>query len=169
MSVIWQPELSAQNAILRSIVNGWEVAPIGRFHSGGPFGVANGVDANLDGNSGDRARLTGQSIKGPHTVSQWFNTAAFAQNPAVAGNPVDGNSPPNFINVPGFAGIDLTLARTFPIHDQVNFQFRAEGGNAFNIVSYGAPGSTVKTATFGVITAAASTQRQVQIGGKINF
>lgn len=169
MSVIWQPELSTQNAIVRSIVNGWEVAPIGRFHSGGPFGVANGVDANLDGAGGDRAQLTGLSVTGPRTVHEWFNISAFAQNPVVPGKPVDGNSPPNFINVPGFAGIDLTLARTFPIHDRVNFQFRAEGGNAFNVVSYGAPGSTVNTGTFGVITAAASTQRQVQIGGKINF
>jgi hypothetical protein len=105
---------------------------------------------------------------GPHSVSQWFNTAAFSQNPAVAGNPVDGNSPNYFINSPAFHSVDLTLARTFPIREKVNFQFRAEATNAFNIASYTAPGNTVKTGTFGVITGA-NTQRQVQIGGKVNF
>jgi hypothetical protein len=169
MSVIWQPELSTQNAITRSIVNGWEVASIARLHSGAPFGVSNGVDANLDGSSSDRAQLTGLSVKGPKTVSEWFNIAAFSQNPAVSGKLVDGNSPPYFINAPGFAGVDLTLARTFPIHDKVNFQFRAEAGNAFNIASYASPGTTVNTGTFGVITATSSTQRQIQIGGKFNF
>jgi hypothetical protein len=169
MSVIWQPELSTQNAIARSIVNGWEVASIARLHTGTPFGVSNGVDANLDGSSSDRAQLTGLSVKGPKRVSEWFNIAAFSQNPAVSGSPVDGNSPPNFINAPGFAGIDLTLARTFAIREHMNFQFRAEGGNAFNIASYASPGTTVNSGTFGVITATSSTQRQIQIGGKFNF
>jgi hypothetical protein len=62
----------------------------------------------------------------------------------------------------------MTLARTFPIHDRVSFQFRAEGSNAFNIVSYSAPGNTVKTGTFGVVTGA-NAMRQIQIGGKLNF
>jgi hypothetical protein len=170
MSLIYQSQYSFQNKITRSIVNGWELAPIVRLHTGTPFGIANGVDANLDGASTDRAELVpGQPFNGPHKVSQWFNTAAFSQNAAVSGSPVDGNSSPDIINTPGFAGIDLTLARTFAIREHMNFQFRAEAGNAFNIVSYGSPGATVATSTFGVITSANSTPRQIQLGGKINF
>jgi hypothetical protein len=139
------------------------------LHSGAPFGVANGVEASLDGGSGERANLVaGQALKGPKTVSQWFNTAAFVQIPAVSGNPVYGNSSPNIINAPAYHSLDLTLARTIRIHDQMNFQFRAEGSNAFNIVSRSAPGATVNTGTFGVITSA-NTTRQIQIGGKVNF
>ena len=168
ISVIWQPELSTQNVITHSILNGWEIAPIVRLHTGAPFSVLNGVDANLDGASGDRAQLIGNPFSGSHSVSKWFNTAAFSQNSAVAGSPVDGNSPNYFINAPAFHSVDLTLARTFPIRKKMNFQFRAEASNAFNIASYSAPGNTVKTATFGVITGA-NTQRQVQIGGKVTF
>jgi len=168
ISLIWQPGLQTQNRITRSVLNGWEVAPVARLHTGAPFTVLNGVDANLDGAGGDRAQLTGLSVPGPHTVSQWFNTAAFSQNAAVAGQPVDGNSSPDSINSPAYHSVDMTLARTFPIHDRVSFQFRAEGSNAFNIVSYSAPGNTVKTGTFGVVTGA-NAMRQIQIGGKLNF
>jgi hypothetical protein len=168
IAIIWQPEFPTNMRAVKAVVNGWEVSPIVRLHSGAPFSVGNGVDANLDGNTSDRAQLGGNPFSGPHTVSQWFNTAAFKQNPAVAGSPVDGNSPVNFINSPGFRGVDLTLARTFPIHDRVTFQFRAEGSNALNIANYSAPGSTVNTGTFGVITSA-NTMRQIQVGGKINF
>jgi hypothetical protein len=168
-TINWQPELATDNRVVKAIVNGWQITPLVRLHSGAPFGITNGVDANLDGSSSsDRAQLTGQSIKGPKTVSQWFNTAAFAQNPAVAGSPVDGNSSPYIINSPAYRNLDLTLARTIPIHDRISFQFRAEASNAFNIVSHTAPGATVKSGTFGVITGA-NTMRQIQIGGKLNF
>jgi len=169
-SINWQPELAINSRIVKAVVNGWQVTPLVRLHSGAPFGISNGIDANLDGSSSDRAELVpGVPIKGPKTVSQWFNTAAFTQNPQVSGSPVDGNSSPNIINSPWYHGLDLTLARTIPIHDRINFQFRAEAGNALNIVSRGAPGATVNTGTFGVITTATSTPRQVQLGGKVNF
>ena len=167
-AIIWQPQTSKGHRAVKAVLNGWEVSPLVRLHSGAPFSVGNGVDANLDGNTSDRAQLVGNPFSVPHTVAQWFNTSAFKQNPSVAGNPVDGNSPVNFINSPGFRGVDLTLARTFPIRDRVNFQFRAEGSNALNIASYSAPGTTVNTGTFGVITSA-NTMRQIQVGGKLNF
>jgi len=169
ISLIWQPVFSAQNLITRSVVNGWEIAPLARIHTGTPFTVQNGVDANLDGSSsGDRAQLIGNPFSGSHSVSRWFNTSAFSQNAAVAGDPVDGNSGPYIINSPAYHSIDLTLARRFQIHDQVNFQFRLEASNAFNIASYSTPGNTVKSATFGVVTGA-NDMRKIQIGGKINF
>jgi hypothetical protein len=167
-AIIWQPELALNNRIVKTAINGWELTPLVRLHTGAPFGVANGVEASLDGGSSERANLTGQPFAGPKTVSEWFNTGAFVQIPAVSGNPVYGNSSPDIINSPAYHSLDLTLARTIPIHDRINFQFRAEGSNAFNIVSRSAPGATVNTGTFGVITGA-NTMRQIQIGGKVNF
>ena len=168
VAIIWQSQISKGNRAARAVLNGWEVSPLVRLHSGAPLTVLNGVDANLDGNTNDRAQLVGNPFSGPHTLSRWFNTSAFKQNPVVPGSPVDGNSSVYFINSPGFRGVDLTLARTFAIHDRINFQFRAEGSNALNIANYSAPGATVNTGTFGVITAA-NTMRQIQVGGKLNF
>ena len=168
IAVIWHPMLSSGSVILKSIVNGWEIAPLARLRSGAPFSVLNGIDANLDGASGDRAQLIGDAFSGQRSLSQWFNTAAFSQNKAVTGKPVDGNSGPNILNGPVFRNVDLTLARTFPINERVKFQVRAEASNGLNIVSNGQPGNTVNTATFGVISSA-SPMRQIQLGAKITF
>jgi hypothetical protein len=169
ITLIWQPEVLTQNGIIRSVANGWEIAPFARFHTGAPFTVQNGVDANLDGSSsGDRAQLNGNPNSGSHSVSRWFNTSAFSQNAAVAGTPVDGNSGPYIINSPAYHSVDLTLARTFPIREKINFQFRLEASNAFNIASYSTPGNTVNTKTFGVVSGA-NDMRKIQIGGKIKF
>ncbi len=168
ISLIWQPEVTFNNRMVKSIVNGWEVVPLTRLHTGAPFTIANGIEANLDGGSGERAQLTGLSLAGPKTVAKWFNTAAFAQLPAVTGTPVDGNSSNNMINSPSFHSVDLALVRVFPIFERIKLQFRADVTNAFNVVSHTAPGATVNTATFGVITGA-NTVRQVQLGAKVNF
>jgi hypothetical protein len=169
ISLIWQPVFRVQSLMTRSVVNGWEIASLARLHTGAPFSVLNGVDANLDGSSGgDRAQLIGNPFSGSRSVSRWFNTSAFSQNSAVAGDPVDGNSGPYIINAPAYHGVDLTLARTFPIREKINFQFRAEASNAFNIVSYKTPGNTVKGGTFGVVTGA-NDMRKIQIGGKVTF
>ena len=46
------------NSALKHIVNGWTLAPIIKLRSGLPFTITNGnVDANLDGNTNDRAQL----------------------------------------------------------------------------------------------------------------
>lgn len=168
ISLIWLPEVSRTNRIAAAAVNGWQLAPIVRLHTGAPMTISNGIDANLDGASGDRAQLIGNPYSGGHSLSQWFNVAAFSQNAAVSGSPVDGNSSPNIINSPAYHSIDLTLARMFKIRERMNFEFRAEGSNAFNIASYSSPGTTVKSATFGVITGA-NAMRQIQLGAKINF
>jgi hypothetical protein len=169
ISLIWQTDYAMKNKWARAITRGWEVAPLARLHSGLPFTVLNGVDANLDGtNTTDRAQVIGNAFTGGHSVGRWFNTAAFAQNPATAGNPVDGSSPNFYVTGPAFHSVDLTLARTFPIHDQVNLQFRAEGSNAFNIASYSNPGATVNTGTFGVVTGA-NPPRQIQLGLKLSY
>src|SRR5262249_26178094 len=61
MSLNYQPDYYAgSNAIVRNIINGWSISPIIKLRSGLPFTVTNGnVDANLDGNTNDRAQLIG--------------------------------------------------------------------------------------------------------------
>jgi hypothetical protein len=169
IGIVWQPDYyEGQNKWIRNFANGWEISPLVRLHSGSPFGISNSLDANLDGNTNDRASLTGDPFTGGHSLNQWFNTKAFAQNSVVSGHPVDGNSPRNFLTGPATHTVDLNLARTFGITERVKFQFRAEASNAFNIVSYSNPGSTVNTPTFGQVRNAAA-MRQIQFGGKILF
>jgi hypothetical protein len=162
------------NSALRHILNGWTLAPIIKLRSGLPFTITNGnVDANLDGNTNDRAQLTGVD---PHlddpTPALWFNPAAFVQNRAVVGAPVDGNSPRNMLDGPGFRVVDLALSRDFRLPGKTRLTFRAEGTNVFNIVNYGQPGNSVPSGatstTFGVIRSAGA-MRRLQLGVRLTF
>lgn len=171
MSFNFQPDFyNGSNRIVRGILNGWSISPIVKLRSGRPFTVTNGgVDANLDGNTNDRARLIGDPHLANPTAARWFNTAAFAQNTVVVGAATDGSSPRNFLYGPGFRVVDLALSRDFKIGERYVLRFRGEGTNVFNIVNLGQPNSTFSTGTsFGTITDGGA-MRILQLGAKLTF
>jgi outer membrane receptor protein involved in Fe transport len=176
MSMTYKPDYFSKdsNAVVRHVFNGWSVSPIIKIRSGLPFTVTNGnVDANLDGNTNDRARLIGDPHVDNPTAARWFNTAAFAQNPVVTGVATDGTSPRNFLYGPGYWAVDLGLSRDFNLTERVRLRFRAEATNAFNHVNLGTPGSAVPangstSASFGVITSAGA-MRRMQFGLRLTF
>jgi hypothetical protein len=162
-----------QNGILRAILNGWTIAPIIKIRSGLPFTVTNGnVDANLDGNTSDRAQVIGDPHISNPTAEQWFNTAAFTQNKVVTGVATNGNSPRNFLDGPGYWVVDLGLSRDFKLPRGAKLTFRAEATNAFNHVNLGQPGNSVPSGatstTFGVIRTA-NAMRRMQLGVRLTF
>jgi hypothetical protein len=162
------------NAVARHVFNGWSISPIIKMRSGLPFTVTNGnVDANLDGNTNDRAQLIGDPHINNPSAARWFNTAAFAQNPVVTGVATNGSSPRNFLYGPGYWTVDLGLSRDFNLTERVSLRFRAEATNAFNHVNLGQPGAAVPangstSASFGVITSA-SAMRKIQFGARLTF
>ncbi len=170
IGIVWQPDYyTGPQRWLKAITNGWEISPLARLRSGSPFTVMNSLDANLDGQTNDRASVVGDPNAVQRSLSQWFNASAFVQNAVPTnGVPVNGNTPRNFLTGPAYHNVDLNLARTFPITERVKFQFRAEASNALNNPSYSNPGGTIGTATFGRITGA-GTVRQLQFGGKLSF
>jgi hypothetical protein len=176
MSMTYKPDYFSKdsNAVLRHIFNGWSLSPIVKIRSGLPFTVTNGnVDANLDGNTSDRAQLIGDPHLDNPTAARWFNTAAFAQNPVVTGVATDGNSPRNFLYGPGYWTVDLGLSRDFHLTERVGLRFRAEATNAFNHVNLGLPNSSVPanvatSTTFGVISSAGA-MRKLQFGARLTF
>lgn len=176
MSLTYQPDYfgKSSNGILRGIFNGWSISPIIKMRSGLPFTVTNGnVDANLDGNTNDRAQLVGDPHLANPTAAQWFNTAAFAQNKVVTGVATDGNSARNLLYGPGYRTVDLAISRDFRLTERVRMRFRAEATNAFNHVNLGQPGASVPaagstSASFGVITSANS-MRKMQFGLRFTF
>jgi len=176
MSMTYKPDYFSKggNAVLRHIFNGWSLSPIVKIRSGLPFTVTNGnVDANLDGNTADRAQLIGDPHLDNPTAARWFNTAAFAQNPVVTGVATDGNSPRNFLYGPGYWTVDLGLSRDFHLTERVGLRFRAEATNAFNHVNLGQPNASVPanvatSTTFGVISSAGA-MRKIQFGLRLTF
>jgi len=170
LAMVWQLNYyQGKSGILKLALNGWQVSPIVALRSGLPLTILNGLDANLDGNSTDRAELIGDPHLAHPSAAKWFNTVAFAENPIVNGNSVDGNSSRNILNAPGLRNVDLALARAFHLAERMTLQCRGEASNAFNIVSLGTPGMTVSApSSFGIIRSA-QPMRQVQLGLRLLF
>jgi hypothetical protein len=184
-SAVWQLNYyKGQSSFARGLLNGWSISPIINLHSGLPFTVLNGADANLSGNSAsERAELVPgvNPVLDPHrsrsaAAAEWFNTAAFSQNcakttlssPCV---PMDGNSGRNMLRGPGFKDVDLAVFRDFTFKERYAIQARLESLNVFNMVSLNNPtgnGATAGSSTFGVITGAAQ-MRQLQFGLRFTF
>jgi hypothetical protein len=113
-------------------------------------------------------------------VQQWFNPAAFtAPYPGTFGN-VGRDT----LTGPGLSELDLSLAKSTTIHERLRAQFRAEFFNVLNHSNFTTPnavvyssGPTPKTPTVeaapsptaGVISATATTSRQIQFGLKLLF
>ncbi|MBV8858001.1 MAG: carboxypeptidase regulatory-like domain-containing protein [Acidobacteria bacterium] len=173
MSMNYQPDYFKRGSVAAMFFNGWSIAPILKLRSGLPFTVTNGnVDANLDGNTNDRAQLIGDPHINNPTAQMWFNTAAFVQNKVVTGVAVDGNAPRNLLDGPGYRNVDLAISRDFRLGERFKLRFRGEATNVFNMVSLGQPGASVPSgatsATFGVITSA-SPMRKLQFGVRLSF
>jgi hypothetical protein len=179
-SLVWQLNYyKGENALTRAFLNGWAISSIVNVHSGFPFTVLNGKDANLTGNtSAERAELVPGmdpvlSNRGP---AEWFNTAAFSQNAAAlaSGVAVNGNSSRNMLRGPTFKDVDLAISRDFSLshfREGMSLQLRGDAYNVFNIVSLNPPtgnGATVGSSTFGQITSA-SAMRQLQLGLRLTF
>ena len=175
MSMFFQPDFyKGTNKYARSIINGWSISPIVKIRSGRPFTVTNGnVDANLDGQTNDRAQLIGDPHLDNPTPDMWFNIAAFSRNPAVTGISIDGNSPRNFLSGPGYQAVDVGVSRDFRFGERFKVQFRGEGSNIFNHPNYdlpnaSAPASIATPGNFGRITSAGS-MRKLQFGARLTF
>ena len=179
-SVVWQLNyFEGQSSFKRALLNGWALSSIINIHSGFPFTVLNGKDANLTGNSStERAQLIpGQNpVLSNRSAAEWFNTAAFSQNPSalVKGIAVNGNSSRNVLRGPTFKDVDLAVSRDFSFsrfREGMNVQLRADAYNVFNTVSLNSPsgnGTTLGSSTFGAITSA-SAMRQLQLGLRLTF
>lgn len=173
-SLNWEIDYyNGSNAVVKGLANGWRISPIIKMRSGLPFTVTNGnVDANLDGQTNDRAQLVGDPEIDNPTPERWFNTAAFVQNPVVNGVATNGNSARNLLDGPGFRVVDLAVSRDFDLPGSQKLTFRAEATNAFNIVNYGQPGNSVPSGatstTFGIIRTA-NAMRRLQLGVRWTF
>jgi hypothetical protein len=149
------------------VAGGWQASGIVQWQTGRPFTAYYGSDNSNTGESSDRPNLIANPNHGaPHSVSQWFNTAAFA--PAPSGT--FGNEGRNSIEGPSYAEADVALARTFPIREISNLQFRAESFNLANHPNFynPNPSSYYGTGSFGKISQAYA-QRQLQFSLKLLF
>src|SRR5262249_7850662 len=97
------------------LADGWQTSAILVAQSGNPYTILTGLDRSLTGNGADRPNLIGDPNAGPQSVTQWFNTNAFALNNLGQ----FGNAGRNFLRGPRYVNLDFSLAKdviTFSEH-----------------------------------------------------
>jgi hypothetical protein len=163
-------EKFASNAtgVKNAIVGGWQVNGIATFQRGFPITItAADADGLNDSFGTNRANIVGDPYPSgfQKSVSQWFNTAAFAQ-PARGHFGTIGR---NTLRGPGINNLDLALFKNFDLTRGARLQFRLESFNAFNHTQFNAPVVNVaETARFGQILSARPA-RINQVGLKLLF
>jgi hypothetical protein len=144
------------NAVTRTVFNGWQIAGTTLFRSGTPFSVGYSIsgygNSQLTGSPdlGARVKLVGDPREG--TSDSPYNRI----NPAAFLPPQPGSlgleSPYNYLRNPGLNNWDLTLQKTIPLKSEKAYmELRADAFNAFNhpqfnginsTISYSSPSST---------------------------
>ncbi len=170
--------------LYKAVAGGFRLNGLGFWQTGAPFTVtdattqANGLARiNLPTITADKPNVVGQINSGGGSLTQFFNTSAFAAQPI--GTP--GNEARNQVFGPHLRRGDLSLFKTLPVREGVKLELRAECFNFTNtpnfaqpnaiIAAYGSTGVPLTTNGFGSITSTAYgySGRQFQFAGRFVF
>ncbi len=158
------PFARSATGVAGALAKGWRLNAITVLTTGIPYSISNAA-ARANTGGGDRPNLVGDPNSGfQQSVYQWFNTAAFAPQPLYT----FGNVGRNTMHAPGRRSLDLSVHKEFRISERMTLQFRMEAFNVTNTPPFGAPGSALGSATFGVISSA-GLPRNMQAALKLVF
>ncbi|MBV8902564.1 MAG: carboxypeptidase regulatory-like domain-containing protein [Acidobacteriia bacterium] len=166
--------LNGASGVGGKLVSGWQLNTIVTLLSGFPFTPQVGSNRSGDGDTRnpDRPNLN-PAFSGPvilRNPNEWFNPNAFV--PPTPGT--YGNLGRGVYNGPGLAEVDLSAFKDTKLSERTNLQFRAEFFNLANRANFATPNATVFSGTTysgsaGLVTATATTSRQIQFGLKLIF
>jgi hypothetical protein len=176
--------LANASPILQDLLGGWNVSGIATLQSGFPFSPQLGYNPTGNGDSRNPARpQLNPDFHGSlysRTATQWFDPNAFA-----APYPgTFGNASRDSLTGPGLTDVDFSFSKNTTIHERLRTQFRAEYFNILNHTNFTTPNAVVFSTgptpakpgtasalspTAGVMTATATTSRQLQFALKFLF
>jgi hypothetical protein len=165
-----------RTGVVDKVLGGWELSGIFSVQSGFPQNIESATDYSNTGSQGPRPDRICNGT-GPQTVSTWFNASCFSTTALEAalasGNPRFGNAGRNILPGPGLEDWDFALLKSFRLTERVGLEYRFESFDFLNHANFGAPGLTLGTATFGVLTSATggstATGRDIQMSLKLSF
>jgi hypothetical protein len=144
-------------------LGGWQTNGLLFTQSGLYFSPVLGTSTTNTG-TGSRPNITGK-VTYPKTLTNWFSASAFS-SPAQY---TYGNAGRNSLIGPGRTNVDMSIFKSFPVHEQMYFQFRFEAFNVFNHPQFGYPNPTVGTAQVGSITSVVGNPRNLQASLQFQF
>lgn len=167
------PFFKNQSGFAGHVLGGWEVSGIFLAQSGSHLTATLSRDPaglGVRGNSfsGGRPDLVGDpNANAPHTITQWFNTTAFAAVPTGVIRP--GDEARGTIVGPGYFRWDASLFKNFKLSERFNLQFRAESFNVLNHTNLNNPASTSLTSSVYDRITTARDPRNMQLALKLRF
>ncbi|MEO8049624.1 MAG: carboxypeptidase regulatory-like domain-containing protein, partial [Acidobacteriota bacterium] len=169
-SYVWDiPFGNNMRGLAKGVLGGWQLTGVQQYQTGSPMTVVSGKDNSRTGIGRDRAVLTGLSVDRPAGVdplNQWFNPAAFGQNPLGT----FGTLGKGTLRGPSMFSWDMGVFKKIPLKgDRIGMQFRTEFFNIFNHPMFNNPATNLSDGNYGKITQtlgnAGSTQGDITSGG----
>ena len=177
------PAPARSGRVMRALLSDWSVAGIIIVQSGLPmtltdpnggavFGRAGISTITMCSNTAYSSLATQGSIQS--RLNRWIDTAGICAAPVVGsdGSTGYGNAGQSIVGGPGQVNTDFSIGRTAKIggiQEDSALAFRVEIYNALNHPQFSNPGTTLGTATFGVITQSSVAPRLIQFGLKYLF
>ncbi len=161
------PFFIGSGGLSEALLGGWRVNVIAIAQSGAPFTVNLGVDqANIGAGPAQRPdQLRSPNLPGgERSPERWFDTAAFAL-PAPF---TFGSAPRNSVIGPGFANVDIAIAKSWAARGSSELELRWEVFNVFNRANFDLPNRIFGTPNFGRIFSAKN-PREMQLGVRLAF
>ena len=170
--------MKSQQGLVGHVLGGWEISGITTAQAGTPLTVTGFKGTSVDyigtGNPFSGGTLNAQrpdqigdaNAGAPHTFTQWFNTAAFADVPA--GQLRAGTERRGAVRGPGFQRWDVSLFKNMKFSERFSGQFRAEAFNVFNHTQWSGITTAMSSTLFGQVTSTRD-PRIMQLGLKLNF
>ena len=118
---------------------GWQLTAVEAWHTGVPFSINEGDQADLGNNFGSaRPNVVGGcDVYANQNVHQWYNPTCFT----ASAYGTLGNLGRNVLIGPGFSNTDFGVMKNTKINERVSVQFRAELFNIFNHPNFNIPGT----------------------------
>jgi hypothetical protein len=169
------------------LVGGWSIGSVQRYQSGQPISFCcatpiPGFQNSIYYNRAQDQSFASAAYRSGHLnplipgQNNYFNPGAFIDPNSVQ---VRGTGPWNFGNIPRVTGEirtqpyfneDISLLKSTPIKEGIDFVLKGEFLNAFNRHQFAIPGDlNPADNNFGVPTATISTPRILQVTGRITF
>ena len=161
------PFFSGAGGLKEALFAGWRFNTIIAVRSGSPFTVNLGVDqANVGAGPAQRPdQLADPTLpRGRSTPERWFDTEAFA----LPDRYTFGSAPRNSVVGPGYANVDVSIAKTWRVQEGQQLELRMETFNLFNRANFNLPNRIFGTPNFGRIFSA-GTPRAMQFGLRFSF
>ncbi len=171
---------ATQNAILKTLLGGWQTNGIFDAQTGTPINITAGNDYTNTGRSNQRPNLAGPLVD-TCTSGQIVNCIGLSSF-ALPSNYQWGNFGRNVLRGPGFFNLDFSAFKDFAIRESMRLQFRTEFFNLTNTAELanpnsGLPGlpsgvysySGVNPGSFGDITSTIHDNREIQLALKLIF